>query len=701
MSRLGLLARLGMVLGDHRGVLVAAAGLARQSLEPLRHSSVVDAAGGAQQALVGDIAQQGMTERELGGTGKGGALPAEHDLPVPQPGKGVVCVAVAGGVEVLHRAVPEDPAHHRRSLRGGPFVGGEGVEACLDDSFERRWHPSEIERLSHDAPTLGRRVDYAFADEPLDQLLHEERVALGRGRHQVGDGVRHLVGSLHDLADQLDAVPPRQGPEAEHGVGVEAFAPVGASLEEGRSGRHHYEDGPIPQPSVQVDEPVEGGVVRPVGVLEEQDHWRLLAQPHEVVAQRHQRPGPETLRVGGQALEVRAVGQLEAEPAGEQVRRSRTPVPGGAEIVGDLLPLGEDDVGRIAGDDAEAFGEHAAEEAVGHGLRGRRGTTPQQPDVVGSCRQPRLEVAEQSRLAHPGVPDDAGHGQPTGGAVTVRPGAGDVVERLLQPAQLEVPADGPGGDPFEPAGLRPVGRRPPGQRQVRIDRLRYPLEPELFDLAQGERALHQLTGVVGQENAPGWSGRLETSGPVDDLAHHHHVTPGPVVHLAHHDVAGVDSHPHLERDAVTVLQLLVEVVQPIVHGKRRSHGPVGVVLAGSVHAEHRHHRVADELLDDAALVLDATRPNSEILCDDRAHVFRIELTREHGEVDQVGEQDGHLFALVSHGAGDDAVAALHQWDQRQVDHGVTDRRALLLERGNGVLDRLQLFQGALPPCDSC
>ncbi len=315
----------------------------------------------------------------------------------------------------------------------------------------------------------------------------------------------------------------------------------------------------------------------------------------------------------------------------------------------------------------------------------------------GRCRQPRLEVAEQSRLAHPGVSDDAGHGQPTGVAVTIRPGAGDVVERLLQPAQLEVPADGPGADALEPACLRPEGRRPAGQCQVCLDRLGDALESQRFHPAQGERALHQLAGVVGQEDAPGWGSSLETSGAVDDLANDHDITTGAVVHGAHHDVAGVDSHPHLERDAVTVLQLLVEVVQPIVHGKRRSHGPVGVVLAGSVHAEHRHHRVADELLDDAALVLDAACPNSEILCDDRAHVFRIELTREHGEVDQVGEQDGHLFALVSHGAGDDAVAALHQWDQRQVDHGVTDRRALLLERSNGVLDRLQLFQGALPP----
>ena len=38
--------------------------------------------------------------------------------------------------------------------------------------------------------------------------------------------------------------------------------------------------------------------------------------------------------------------------------------------------------------------------------------------------------------------------------------------------------------------------------------------------------------------------------------------------------------------------------------ERRSNGSLGVVLAGGRRAPHRHHRVADELLDGAAVARD-------------------------------------------------------------------------------------------------
>ena len=109
-----------------------------------------------------------------------------------------------------------------------------------------------------------------------------------------------------------------------------------------------------------------------------------------------------------------------------------------------------------------------------------------------------------------------------------------------------------------------------------------------------------------------------------------------------------------------------------------------IVLARAVQPEHRHHGVADVLLDDAALLLDRLAPPLEVLVDDVPGVLGVEVLREHREVHEVGEQDGDELALL------DPVPLLEllaQRGQRRVDDRRSEQIPLGLERGDGLLDR--------------
>ena len=97
------------------------------------------------------------------------------------------------------------------------------------------------------------------------------------------------------------------------------------------------------------------------------------------------------------------------------------------------------------------------------------------------------------------------------------------------------------------------------------------------------------------------------------------------------------------------------------------HRPRGVVLPCPVEAEDGHRRVADELLDDAALGLDDRADGREVAAHDLLQVLRVQPLRQRGGVDEVGEQDGDELELLADGRGQHAVALLDQRGQRGLD----------------------------------
>ncbi len=127
-----------------------------------------------------------------------------------------------------------------------------------------------------------------------------------------------------------------------------------------------------------------------------------------------------------------------------------------------------------------------------------------------------------------------------------------------------------------------------------------------------------------------------------------------------------------DADAEALTQRLVELRQPVAHRQRGADRAVGVVLAGVVQAEHRHDRVADELLDDATVGGDDLLPGVEVRADDGARVLGVESARQCGEVDEVREQHRHELALLAGQLPLGALTTLTQRAQCGLDDVVTE-----------------------------
>ena len=79
--------------------------------------------------------------------------------------------------------------------------------------------------------------------------------------------------------------------------------------------------------------------------------------------------------------------------------------------------------------------------------------------------------------------------------------------------------------------------------------------------------------------------------------------------------------------------------------ERGANRPFGVVLPGDRRAPDGHHRVADELLDRAAVALDDLARQVEVAGQELADLLGVALLGERREADEVGEQDGDVTAL--------------------------------------------------------
>ena len=191
--------------------------------------------------------------------------------------------------------------------------------------------------------------------------------------------------------------------------------------------------------------------------------------------------------------------------------------------------------------------------------------------------------------AHAGAGDQLG--RQTGLADTGRPQHGDdLAARLLlrafpgreQRPELLLPADHRGVEPtggrlargrHQPEGGDGLGLPFQGERLDRVGLDRVPGEPDRFcpdEHLAGRRRLLQTGGDV--DRVPG---RQTLLGTGDDLT-------------------GVHADPALDP----------ELGQRGSHLERRPAGAQRVVLVRNGHSEHRHHRIADELLHRATVVLD-------------------------------------------------------------------------------------------------
>ena len=206
-----------------------------------------------------------------------------------------------------------------------------------------------------------------------------------------------------------------------------------------------------------------------------------------------------------------------------------------------------------------------------------------------------------------------------------------------------------------------------------------------------EGAAHVSLGAVGDEDAVDRRGGLDARRAVDRRPDRDEGAVA-AAERADHDVTGVDADAHPQGQVVRRRELGVEVGEVVEHGQRSADGALGVVLVGATQPEDGHHRVADELLDLAAVLLDDATPAGEVGVDDGPGVLRVEVVGEEREADQVGEEHGDAPALLEL-PGHQGIATVAHGGERDVDHVVPERRPLLLERGDGTVQRDEVVGG--------
>jgi hypothetical protein len=107
-------------------------------------------------------------------------------------------------------------------------------------------------------------------------------------------------------------------------------------------------------------------------------------------------------------------------------------------------------------------------------------------------------------------------------------------------------------------------------------------------------------------------------------------------------LAGQDGGPALEGVVAGVAAETSDGFDEVQPG---AHGAFRIVLADDGRAPDGHHRVADELLDRAAVAADDVARDVEVAGEELAHLFRVGAVAAGGEPDEVGEEDADDPAL--------------------------------------------------------
>ncbi len=105
----------------------------------------------------------------------------------------------------------------------------------------------------------------------------------------------------------------------------------------------------------------------------------------------------------------------------------------------------------------------------------------------------------------------------------------------------------------------------------------------------------------------------------------------------------------LEADTPGLLEILIERRERLSHLDCGAHGPQRIVLAHDRDAEHRHHGVADELLDQPAVAFDHGLHLLEVAQQEMPERLGVELPAHPGRIHQIGEEDRDRLAHLGLG----------------------------------------------------
>ena len=212
--------------------------------------------------------------------------------------------------------------------------------------------------------------------------------------------------------------------------------------------------------------------------------------------------------------------------------------------------------------------------------------------------------------------------------------ATDRAERVVQDAELVLAAD-------DRAGRAGASTRRPARRR-RAAGTREPARALPFSGSGStsstiDRVAHQHVRRLADQDLHRRRVLLQAGGGVDGVAGDQSLSAGDV---AGHDLAGVHARPVLQADAVPLEDHLVDVDEAFLHLERGPDGADGVVLVQAGEPEHGHDRVADVLLDPAAVPFEDQPHLVEIQVQDLAEVLAVQALAERGGALQVREHDG-------------------------------------------------------------
>ena len=363
---------------------------------------------------------------------------------------------------------------------------------------------------------------------------------------------------------------------------------------------------------------VQDGVVRPVQVVEREHDGPALGEQLEEPAPGRERLGPPVLAERTLPTDAGERAEVPEEPgsigAACRKRVDRTtelglhPCP--VVRLHDACP-GLDHLGEAGERAARAVGGRAP------GEPGRRRA------VLG---QASLQLAYQAGLADAGNAED--RHQPC--AAVLR----DPLERGAKARELGLAADqrclADSSRPDRGAGPH---RLPHGER------LRLPLRLDRLVRLVVEDARGRAVRGLADEHPVRRRRGLDARGRVHHVARDHPDARGRRLER-HQRRARVDPDPELH---------VVPSARPLADGERRPDGALGVVLVGDRSAEDRHHGVADELVHDAAVLLEPGAQLAVVGREETAHVLRVQGLRALREPDEVGEEDRDHATLLARG----------------------------------------------------
>ena len=204
------------------------------------------------------------------------------------------------------------------------------------------------------------------------------------------------------------------------------------------------------------------------------------------------------------------------------------------------------------------------------------------------------------------------------------------MEELLDLAELAVAAD-----ERRLEALRLERARAPGDDAQRTPQRRLALlalELERAGVLEDDRLLGGAARRLADEHGPGLGDRLHARRGVDEIAGDH-----PLPGRAERDGGFPGEHARA-RLQVLGAELFAERADSGDEVERRAHRALRVVLGRDRRAPDRHHGVADELLDRAAVELDQPPARVEVAREKLAHLLRVARLGERREADEVGEE---------------------------------------------------------------